>query len=268
MTITEMKQRKIELGYSNEQISRLSGVPVGTIQKIFSGTTKYPRHDTLCALERVFGTAPTTTADIPLVCDTSLPYQAKKPGEYTLQDYYAVPADRRVELIDGVIYDMTAPTTIHQIIQLQLSMVLNSYIQSRGGSCIAMSAPTDVQLDNDEKTMIQPDVFVVCDRSKFTRTCIKGAPDFVIEILSPSTKKKDTFIKAQKYLDAGVREYWLVDPDRLKIIAYVIGQDGNICPTIYGFSDQVPVAIFDNDCIIDFAKIYTQFSFILSHHTD
>lgn len=252
MTIEEMKRLKAERGYTNEIIAQRSGVPLSTVQKIFAGTTTSPRYSTLLALEQVFSSLATYVYEAPA------PYKVKKPGNYTVEDYYEIPDERRVELIDGVIYDMGAPTTIHQIIQMELGATLRSYIRSKGGRCIAMVSPVDVRLDRDNKTMLQPDVFVICDRSQFTDKRIEGAPDFVIEILSPSSRKKDAFIKAKKYLDAGVREYWLVDPDKHKVIVYVFENDGDTCPTIYGFQDQVPVAIFGGDCVIDFAKIYEE----------
>ena len=156
---------------------------------------------------------------------------------------------------------MTAPSTAHQVIQSELTAILRNYIKSKGGRCIAMGAPTDVRLDRDDKTMLQPDVFIVCDRDQFTDRRIEGAPDFVAEILSPSTRKKDAFIKAKKYLDAGVREYWMVDPDRRKVLVYIFGDDENTFPAIYGFQDKIPVGIFDGDCVIDFARLYEEVSF-------
>lgn len=200
MTIEEMKRLKAERGYTNEIIAQRSGVPLSTVQKIFAGTTQAPRYSTLLALEQVFDNLSTYIYEAPV------PYKVKKPGNYTVEDYYHIPDERRVELIDGVIYDMGAPTTAHQILQAELAARLRDYIRSHGGRCIAMVSPVDVRLDRDNKTMVQPDVFVICDQNQFVDNHIDGVPDFVIEILSPSSKKKDAFIKAKKYLDAGVRE--------------------------------------------------------------
>lgn len=182
----------------------------------------------------------------------------KKPGEYTLEDYYALSDDRRVELIDGVIYDMAAPKDIHQIISARLWKQLDAYIEKEQGKCIPLCAPIDVQLDCDDKTMVQPDIIVVCDREKF-KGVIYGAPDLVIEIISPSTRKTDAYLKLTKYKYAGVREYWLADTDRKKIIVYDL--EGDEIPVIYGFEDKIPVGIFEGNCVIDFAKIneYIQF---------
>ena len=125
---------------------------------------------------------------------------------------------------------------------------------------MAFIAPADIQLDCDDKTIVQPDVFVVCDRSKIRMARLFGNPDFIVEILSPSTRKKDMSIKASKYQNAGVREYWMVDPDRRKIIVHLFGEDPDIC--LYGFDDQVPVGIYDGKCVIDFKEISEQIAFL------
>ena len=113
-------------------------------------------------------------------------------------------------------------------------------------------SPVDVQLDCDEKTMVQPDVVVVlCDRSKVIRRCIYGAPDLVVrDTLSPSTRQKDVTIKLNKYIAAGVREYWIIDPDQCQVLVYDFS--AAIYPVIYGFDAKIPVAIWDGDCVIDF----------------
>ncbi len=244
MKIEEMKKAKIERGYSNEQVAQLSGVPLSTVRKIFAGITKRPRYDTLRALEKIFQGDPDPNSGMPV----------KKQGEYTLEDYYAIPDDRRAELIDGVIYDMTAPTFIHQHLLFEIGFRLKEYIKRNRGNCIAGIAPTDVRLDLDNKTMVQPDVYVLCDRNKIDPRRLEGAPDFVVEILSPSTKRKDSLLKLRKYADAGVREYWLVNPDKKRVIVYIFDDD-DICPAIYDFTDSVPVGIFDGNLRIDFAEI-------------
>lgn len=254
MTVEEMKQRKKELGYSNEKLSELSGVPLGTVQKVLAGVTKSPRYETLIALERVLKKQTDRIGEaLPEISE-------KRQGDYTVEDYYLIPKERRVELIDGVIYDMASPTAIHQILSTELCNIIRSYISKQKGRCIVMAAPMDVQLDCDDKTMVQPDVMVVCDREKITRKCIYGAPDLAVEILSDSTKKKDMYVKLGKYMEAGVREYWLVDPNRKKVIVYDF--EAEVTPSIYGFSSKVPVGIFKGECEVDFAKIYEYISFL------
>ena len=275
MTITEMNERKRELGYTDARISELSGVPLSTVRKVLGGITKAPRYDTIKALEKVLGkeTAGSgynsrisdneTTAFSYDSCMTSgapqgvrevqPAYSTKKQGEYTLEDYLAIPDERRVELIDGVIYDMSSPLGHHQIIAGQIYFHLVSYISGKGGPCIPFIAPIDVQLDCDDKTIVQPDVLILCDRSKYTPQRIVGAPDFVVEVLSKSTREKDMFLKLNKYRSAGVREYWMVDPDKKTVIAYHFENDDDL--SFYTFRDKVPVGIYGGDCVIDFAPI-------------
>ncbi|MCC8049249.1 MAG: Uma2 family endonuclease [Clostridiales bacterium] len=116
---------------------------------------------------------------------------SKHQGEYSLEDYLALPDDQRVELIDGVFYDMAAPTLIHQAISGRLLIHFSNYIAGNRGSCMAFTAPVDVQLDCDDKTIVQPDVLIICDPSKLRRERVYGAPELVVEVLSSSTSKKD-----------------------------------------------------------------------------
>ncbi len=254
MTIKEMQERKKELGYSYVQIAELSGVPVGTVQKVLGGITTSPRYDTLMALEEVLGDKKPS-----MVCDTAYDYLAKRQGEYTVEDYYKIPDEQRVELIDGWIYDMAAPTSVHQILAGALHARLLNYVIDKEGTCLPIISPIDVQLHCDNKTMVQPDVIVVCDRDKVIMRCCYGAPDLVIEIISPSSKKRDMMIKANKYLEAGVREYWIVDPDKLKVIVYDFMKDDY---SIYGFDSTIPVAIWNGDCKIDFREVYEYVRFL------
>ena len=271
MTLDEMKQRKKELGYSNAQLAELSGVPLGTVQKIFGGATTTPRHETLRLLEGVLSETPAPPprqvyrpigyAESTMVRESQFRYFAKQQGEYTVDDYYHLPKDKRFELIDGVLYDMSAPSSPHQLVGGFIYAQLFNHIMSKKGSCLPMIAPVDVQLDRDEKTMVQPDVLIVCDRDLVIRRCVYGAPDFIAEVLSPSTGNKDRYVKLHKYASAGVREYWMIDPDRQKVVVYNF-QDEDAVPAVYGFDQQVPVAVLDGECIIDFSAMYEYIRFI------
>ena len=254
MTIDEMNERKRELGYTDMRISEISGVPLSTVRKVLGGATKAPRYDTVRALTKALEKpSKSPTPPYPVVRAEQPAYGSKKQGEYTLEDYLAIPDERRVELIDGVIYDMSSPLGHHQIIAGQIHADLLAYISQNGGPCIPFIAPVDVQLDCDDKTIVQPDVMILCDRSKYTPQRIVGAPDFVVEVLSKSTRKKDMYIKMSKYKFAGVREYWLVDPDRKTIVVYDFENDDAI--HMYSFRDKVPVGIYNGSCMIDFAPI-------------
>ena len=255
MTVEEMKRRKKVLGYSYEKISELSGVPLGTVQKIFSGVTESPRYDTLQALEKAF-----KSQEEDRVKEAAAMYRAKNQGEYTMEDYYALPEERRAELIDGIIYDMASPTSVHQLIGAEIWEQLKSYIRNSKGKCVPMLAPLDVQLDCDDRTMVQPDVLVVCDRERIHMNCVYGAPDFIVEIMSKATRKKDSIIKLNKYMNAGVREYWMVDTESRKVVVYDFAHEEY--PVIYGGEDKVPVGIFDGECKVYFGEIYEYMNFL------
>ena len=256
MTKRDLERRKNELGYSNAIVAVLSGVSLEKVEEIFSDnhatTITYEERS---AVENVL-----RERDADRVCEGSLPYFGKKQGEFTLDDYYAMPEDTRVELIDGVLYEMLAPTTIHQDFGFQIAHRLQEHIKKNMGKCWVAVAPVDVQLDCDNRTMVEPDVIVVCNRDKIIRRCVYGAPDFIVEVLSPSTKKKDLTIKLNKYTEAGVKEYWLVDPEAKRVMVYRFEED--VVLNIYGFDSKVPVGIFDGKCEINFAELYEQIAFL------
>ena len=202
-----------------------------------------------------------TREDSLILREPSVVYQPRTiQGDHTLKDYYAIPDGHRAELIDGVIYDMAAPNNLHQQISMEIAAQLHMFIRKKNGKCKVAAAPTDVQLDCDEKTMVQPDLFVVCDRSKILKTHRYGAPDLVIEILSPSTRWLDMNLKHVKYAAAGVREYWFIDPEKKKVVVYDLEQEE--LPTVYGFESKVPVGIFHGMCVIDFEEIYESVRFL------
>ena len=274
MTVEKMKKRKKELGYSNKRLSEISGIPVGTIQKILSGETSSPRYNTVQALtdalsEKTQKKLPFSSGDRlhQAVCEPEPAYQVNRKttalrsaGDKTIEDYIALPEGTRVELIDGRFYDMAAPTTIHQSIAVQIWQPLQNYIRMNNGKCVAFVAPTDVQLDCDNRTMLQPDVLVVCDRKKITKARIVGAPDLVAEVISQSNVFIDVMIKLLKYKKAGVKEYWIVFPDEKKVMVYEFAKSD--LPKEYTFEDRVPVGIWNGECEVDFADIYSQIEFM------
>ena len=272
MTLEEMKRRKQELGFTNERLAGLSGVPLGTVQKIMSGATLSPREETLKKLWRALN-APDDPARVDaliasggrpgeggLLAEPGRKYAAKRSGEYTLEDYLALPDEQRVELIDGVFYDMAAPTTVHQAIGGFIYKQLLDHVMEHGGECMPFMSPVDVQLDCDDRTVVQPDVLIVCDRSKFRNGRVFGAPDFLAEVLSPSTRKKDMQLKLFKYANAGVREYWMIDPDRKTVAVYDLEHEE--LPQIYGFSSRIPVLVWNGECEVDFPLMMKTMGFL------
>ena len=186
-------------------------------------------------------------------------------GDKTLEDYLALPDDRRVEMIDGVFYDRAAPTLVHQLISLEIWKSMKEYVEKNGGDCVPFAAPADVQLFRDDRTVVQPDVFVVCDRDKLTMQRVQDAPDLIVEVVSPGSLKMDTRLKLEKYKQAGVREYWIVFPEERKVQVYLFemaGEAADIAPKEYTFADRVPVGIWDDRCEVDFGEIYEQCSFL------
>lgn len=190
-----------------------------------------------------------------LVCEALAAYlPAKKQGEFTIEDLKNIPDEQRAELIDGAVFEMQMPSTLHQTLCFELSVRLRAFIMEKSGKCVTFASPVDVQLDCDDKTLVQPDVMVVCEREKNNGKRIFGAPDFVAEVLSKSTRRKDMLIKSAKYENAGVREYWMIDPDRKNILVYDFA--GGEYPLIYGFDDVIPVHIFGGECSIVFKEIH------------
>jgi len=199
--------------------------------------------------------------EIPMLKEELVPYLAhKKQGEYTIDDYYNHTGEHRVELIDGVIYDISSPSTIHQIIISKLWKKFDNYIDSQSGNCIAMFSPMDVQLDCDDKTILQPDIFILCNRDKLKHNVVYGAPDLVVEVLSPSTQNKDIKIKTAKYRKAGVKEYWMINPQTKQICVHIFIP--NIETTLYSFEDKIPVGVWDGKCVVDFKEIYDYVKFL------
>ena len=170
---------------------------------------------------------------------------------YTVEDIENLSEGERAELIDGQIYYMATPRFIHQKVLGELFVKIHNYISSKKGSCEVIAAPFAVFLNNDIYNYVEPDVTVICDKTKLDGRGCNGAPDWVIEVVSPSSRRMDYFFKLFKYRTVGVREYWIVDPEKNRITVYNFEteeiQD-------YTFVDTVKVGIYD-DFSIDFSDI-------------
>lgn len=170
---------------------------------------------------------------------------------YTIEDIYNLPEGERAELIDGQIYNMAPPKRKHQRISGALYSAIYNYIKSKNGSCEVYAAPFAVFLNKDEYNYVEPDISVICDKNKLDEYGCNGAPDWIIEIVSPSSKRMDYFTKLFKYREAGVREYWIVDPEKNNVRVYNFVSEDTVD---YTFSDTVTVGIYEDFCI-DFSEI-------------
>ena len=256
MNLHAMQQRKQEMGYSLATLSSLTGVPLGTLQKIFSGQTQRPRQTTLEKLAAVLQPTPAGTMR---VAERAPAYNAggidpQRQGSYTIKDYFALPEDRRYELIDGVIYEMASPSRQHQVIAGALFSQLLRCVEEHGpADCYPYIAPLDVQLDRDNKTVVQPDVMLCCESEQQSGTRIFGAPAFIAEVLSPSSHQRDIFLKLHKYKNAGVKEYWVIYPERQKVVVYLLAQDDDVA--VYTFDDTIPLTLSEGRCISSLTSI-------------
>lgn len=172
---------------------------------------------------------------------------------YTEEDYYHLPEDIRAELIDGQFYNMAAPNRMHQTVLSELHILIGNYLKSKKGPCRVYPAPFAVKLFRDAETIVEPDISVICSPDKLTGRGCTGAPDWIIEIISPSNPGHDFVRKLHLYMDAGVREYWIADPRRERIFVYGLEQEA-FDVEIYTFRDRIKVSIYD-DFWIDFKEI-------------
>lgn len=175
-----------------------------------------------------------------------------KENIYTTDYIYSLPEGQRAELIDGVIYDMAPPSRLHQKIQQALAWSIETYIREKNGSCEVYPAPFAVFVNKDDKTYVEPDISVICDKSKLDDRGCNGAPDFIIEIVSPSSRKMDYSTKNTLYSDGGVREYWIVDPEKQRTTVYYYEEDA--APMIVPFQQDTTVGIY-GDLTINIAEL-------------
>lgn len=166
----------------------------------------------------------------------------KKADFYTTEDIYALPQGQRAELIDGQLYDMAQPGRIHQRLVSQISRIVGNYIADNNGECEVYPAPFAVFLNKDDKTYVEPDISVVCDLSKLDSRGCNGAPDWIVEIVSPSSQRMDYLIKLFKYRMAGVREYWIVNPELRNVQVYLFDDKEDFHQ--YSFDEDIPVNIY------------------------
>ncbi|MDE7478637.1 MAG: Uma2 family endonuclease [Lachnospiraceae bacterium] len=168
---------------------------------------------------------------------------ARNTESYTIEDIYALPDGQRAELIDGQIYYMAPPSWKHQRISGYLHNEIYNYIKNNNGKCEALAAPFAVFLNEDDENYVEPDISVICDLSKLDDKGCHGAPDWVIEIVSPSSKPRDYMTKLFKYRTAGVREYWIVDPMKQRVTVYFFEKEE---VEEYTFGEDISVGIYED----------------------
>lgn len=161
--------------------------------------------------------------------------------EYTVEDILSLPDGERAELIDGQIYSMSSPGTGHQRLLMYLCNKIYNYIEENDGECEVFAAPFSVFLNSDNRNYVEPDIAVICDKDKLSEQGCDGAPDWVIEIVSPSSRSMDYYKKLFKYRTAGVREYWVVDPERKVTTVYQFEDDSM---AEYAFGEEIPAGIY------------------------
>ena len=161
---------------------------------------------------------------------------------YTSEDYWNLPDGQRAELIDGKLYNMAPPHRIHQELVMELSATIRQYIIEHTGNCKIYPAPFAVNLTANDKIWVEPDISVICDKSKLSDRGCEGAPDWIIEIVSPGTARMDYSVKLFKYRTAGVREYWIVNPMKNAVQTYIF--EGEEDSNLFSFDEDIPVYIF------------------------
>ncbi len=162
----------------------------------------------------------------------------------TAHDYWDLPEGMRAELIDGELWDLAAPSRAHQRIVYELGRSLGNFIDQQGGTCEVYPAPFAVNLFADETTFVEPDLSVVCDQDKLSDRGCEGAPDLVVEVVSPSSVGMDYLSKLNLYREAGVREYWICDPRKRRTLVYTFGADDEDPLGIFPFETPATSLIF------------------------
>ena len=181
-------------------------------------------------------------------------------ARYTFADILAWDENERAEIIDGEAVMMAPPSVGHQRVSREIFYQLTSYL--KGKTCEVFAAPFGVRLfeqdgdsPEDVDTMVEPDISVICEKSKLDEHGCKGAPDMVVEILSPSTQRHDRFTKFSLYQRAGVREYWIVDPDSGVAQSFIL-EDGRYSVKEFGAAgDKMKVNVLE-DCVIDLSEVF------------
>ena len=173
---------------------------------------------------------------------------------YTYEEWLGLDDGNRYELLNGRLYMMASPTPQHQAVSMEISRQIANFLI--GKPCKVYPAPFDVRLNKKDDTVFEPDIAVICDSSKISKKGCEGAPDFIVEILSPSTESHDRITKFKAYRRAGVHEYWIIDSDKKIVTAYRL-IDENYVAEVYSDADAAPVQTLPG-CEIDLSLVFSE----------
>lgn len=180
---------------------------------------------------------------------------------YSYEDLLAFPEEKRVEIIDGKLFELSAPTLTHQEILGEIYRQIANFLENR--KCKVFIAPIDVKIDGIRENkechnVVQPDLLVVCDEKKITKQGIIGAPNFILEVLSPSNMSYDLITKLNLYMKYGVKEYWIVDPEKARVLPYILSKEGlYTIKRTYSFTEKMEIDTLNNFAI-SLAKFNTK----------
>jgi len=180
-------------------------------------------------------------------------YALQYEKRYTFADYLKWDTNARYEFVDGIPYAMSAPSPRHEYIKSEISAQLRNFLV--GKPCrVYGSTAVRLNADSYDDTHFEPDIVVVCDKSKVRMDSIVGAPDLVVEITSPSTSRRDRGVKFNRYQESGVREYWIVNPEDESVQVHIL-RDGKYDMAFYADEEAVPVHIFEN-FVIELGSVF------------
>ena len=279
MDVRDLKNRKKALKLTTAELAFLADLPVSTVSKIMTGETRKPSYITIEKLDaalvgeerlqrlktylqalRAYLAEQSDKAadqkkffrdyrksmrsgnaeDTDPLSEESLALSGE--SRMTVGQLDELGEDRSLELLDGCLIWNEAPGVQHQRLVQQLGEQIGRYIREKGGPCEVFYTGVNVRPDEDEYTLLIPDIAVLCDPGRLEASGIIGAPDWVIEVTSDSTRRRDYGDKMHKYMAAGTYEYWIVDPEKEKVTVYTSGEP--MLVHIYGFEDEIPVEIY------------------------
>ncbi len=238
MDISELKNRKNKLKLTTHQLAELAGAPYSTVSKIMTGETKNPSYVIIDKIDKAL-----SNEEMKIRLKTYM--EKTKDKRVTAEILSMFDEKQRIELLDGRLIFNNSPTLEHQNLVMSIGKKIDRFIDDNHGKCRMINVDVDVRLDEDDYTVLIPDIMVICNPEIIRNDGVWGVPDWVIEVTSPSTKKMDYGRKMHKYLLSGVREYWIVDPQEEKVVVYTEGE--LVVAHLYSFDDEIPVYIYDGN---------------------